>query len=63
MTRKRSMFFEEKRILSKYPYWFIVLGVLSIKIVSIFPAFTAFKLERLIHSGRLVRGIVRRTKH
>jgi hypothetical protein len=58
-TRKPTMFYKEKKILSRFPYCFIVLVILSIRVLSMFPSTITYhimsKLGRILAVTRVVK--------
>ena len=60
MTRKPSMFFVEKRVLTVFPYWMVVTVLIVLTILSFFPyKITGFVLRSPI-SVRVVRAVMHR---
>jgi hypothetical protein len=56
MTRKPSMFFAEKRILTAFPYWTVVTVLVIITVMSFLP----YKVSRILLRSSMSRVVVKR---
>jgi len=56
MTRKPSMFFAEKRILTAFPYWTVVTVLVVITVMSFLP----YNVSRTLLHSSMSRAVVKR---
>jgi len=58
--RKPTMFYKEKRLLARFPYCFIVLVILSIRILSMFPSTTTYLIMSKFGTILKITGVFKR---
>jgi hypothetical protein len=56
MTRKPSMFFAEKRILTAFPYWTVVAVLIVVTVMSFLP----YKVSRTLLHSSMSKIVVKR---
>lgn len=59
-TRKPTMFYKEKKILTRFPYCFIVLVILSIRVLSMFPSTITHPIMSKFGTILKIAGVVKR---
>lgn len=60
MIRKPSIFFEEKRLLIKFPYAIVISVILILRILSVFPLDSTGKLLEIGIVKNLVKEMLNR---
>lgn len=56
MTRKPSMFFVEKRVLTAFPYWAVVAVLIVVTLMSCLP----YRVSRTVLHSSLSRRLIKR---